>query len=105
MERQRPYSHLAIDSGWSFPSGHSNASTLLFLVIMLTIVPVIKVKVIRIIIIIVTSIIWISILFCRLYFHAHYLTDVIGGGTLAVVWVLLFIMAYPLFTLRNNKKN
>lgn len=72
--------------------------------IMLTIVPVIKVKVIRIIIIIVTSILWISILFCRLYFHAHYLTDVIGGGTLAVVWVLLFIMAYPLFTLRNNKK-
>ena len=30
VERQRPFSHLAIDSGWSFPSGHSNASTLLF---------------------------------------------------------------------------
>lgn len=105
VERQRPYSHLAIDSGWSFPSGHSNASTLLFLVIIITVIPVIKTKAIRIIITIIASILWISILFCRLYFHAHYFTDVIGGGTLAVIWVLLFIMAYPLFTLWNNKKN
>ncbi|MBJ7886492.1 PAP2 family protein, partial [Bacillaceae bacterium HSR45] len=30
IERMRPYNHLPIDSGFSFPSGHSNASTLFF---------------------------------------------------------------------------
>ena len=29
IERQRPFNHLMRDHGYSFPSGHSNASTLL----------------------------------------------------------------------------
>ena len=31
----------------------------------------------------VMGILWLSILFCRLYFHAHYFSDVIGGTSLA----------------------
>ena len=47
---------------------------------------------------------WIA--FCSVeYFHAHYFSDVIGGVSLAVLWVLLFVMAYPLFTLWRNDKN
>lgn len=105
VERQRPVTHLAIDSGLSFPSGHSNASTLMFLVIMVVLLPIIKGREIRIFVTIIAVVLWISILFCRLYFHAHYFTDVIGGVSLAVVWFLLFILAYPLFTLWSKKKN
>ena len=38
----------------------------------------------------VMGILWLSILFCRLYFHAHYFSDVIGGTSLAIIWVALF---------------
>ena len=30
IERSRPENHLIVDTGWSFPSGHSNINTLFF---------------------------------------------------------------------------
>ncbi|WP_145456274.1 phosphatase PAP2 family protein, partial [Staphylococcus epidermidis] len=79
IARPRPYNHLLVDHGYSFPSGHSNASTLFALAILLVVIPLIKNKAIRYSIAIVVVIFWIGVLSCRLYFHAHYLTDVIGG--------------------------
>ena len=37
IERQRPFNHLMRDHGYSFPSGHSNASTLLALILIILI--------------------------------------------------------------------
>ena len=50
-------------------------------------------------------ILWISVLICRLYFHAHYLTDVVGGVTLGLTWIALWLMVYPLFERIKFKKN
>ena len=75
IERQRPFNHLMRDHGYSFPSGHSNASTLLALILLIILIPLIKLKAIRIIANTITIIIWIGVLCCRLYFHAHYITD------------------------------
>ena len=103
--RQRPLSHLNIDSGLSFPSGHSNASTLFIIIIVIVVIPMLKGKIAQILVATISTMLWISILFCRMYFHAHYFSDVIGGVSLAVLWVSLFVMAYPLFTLWRNDKN
>ena len=44
IARPRPYNHLLVDHGYSFPSGHSNASTLFALAILLVVIPLIKNK-------------------------------------------------------------
>ena len=68
--RQRPLSHLNIDSGLSFPSGHSNASTLFFIIIVIVVIPMLKGKIAQILVATISTMLWISILFCRMYFHA-----------------------------------
>ncbi|VXC94893.1 Phosphatase PAP2 family protein [Staphylococcus sp. 8AQ] len=97
IERTRPFNHLVVDKGYSFPSGHSNASTLLFVTMIFVIIPVVRHAILRYAMLVIAIILWLSILFCRLYFHAHYLTDVIGGVTLALAWIALWLAVYPLF--------
>ncbi|MDU2099122.1 MAG: phosphatase PAP2 family protein, partial [Staphylococcus sp.] len=67
-------------------------------------IPLIKNKAIQYSIAIVVVIFWIGVLSCRLYFHAHYLTDVIGGFSLGMIWVALFSMTLPLFNIKLRKK-
>lgn len=104
IERPRPYNHLLRDHGYSFPSGHSNASTLLALILLIVVIPMIKIRAIQIIANIVTTMVWIGILCCRLYFHAHYITDVVGGVSLGMLWVALYLMILPLFYFNFPKK-
>lgn len=102
IERARPYNHLAIDTGFSFPSGHSNAITLLYLCLMIVIGSLGVKLVTKICCGIIMGLMWLSVLFGRVYFHAHYLSDVIGGVSLGVIWVVLFLAVYPLFTKRQQ---
>ena len=74
------------------------------LAILLVVIPLIKNKAIRYSIAIVVVIFWIGVLSCRLYFHAHYLTDVIGGFSLGMIWIALFSMMLPLFNIKLKKK-
>lgn len=104
IARPRPYNHLLVDHGYSFPSGHSNATTLFALAMLLVVIPFIKRKVMRYSIAIVVVMFWIGVLSCRLYFHAHYVTDVIGGLSLGMIWIALFSMTIPLFNIKLMKK-
>ncbi|MCI2948495.1 phosphatase PAP2 family protein [Staphylococcus caledonicus] len=104
VERQRPYNHLIRDHGFSFPSGHSNASTLLALTLLIVVIPIIKSKALRLIISLITVIIWLGVLWCRVYFHAHYIIDVVGGVSLGMLWIALYLMIIPLFYLNFPKK-
>ena len=105
IERSRPENNLSIDTGWSFPSGHSNINTLFFLIIMIIIIPLIRQRAFKFIITILSIVFWISVLISRLYFHAHYFSDVVGGVSLAIIWVSLFILVSPLlnFFWRKSK--
>ncbi|EHJ06993.1 phosphatase PAP2 family protein [Staphylococcus simiae] len=103
VERVRPYNHLSVDTGFSFPSGHSNASTLLYLSLMVVIISLATKLSTKVLSGIIMGLIWLSILFCRVYFHAHYVTDVLAGSSLAVLWVALFLAVYPYFIYHRRK--
>ncbi|MDS3866353.1 phosphatase PAP2 family protein [Staphylococcus hominis] len=89
LHRSRPFDHLITDTGYSFPSGHSLASTLVIFILIFLLINHLKNKTLTIIISSVLIFIWISILFSRLYFHAHFLSDVLGGVTFSLAWLNL----------------
>lgn len=94
FRRKRPHNHLSVESGYSFPSGHAIASTLFFLSLVFVFLPRIELSLIRIPLIITALSAWGSILFSRLYFHAHHLGDLIVGASYGVFWVMCATMIH-----------
>lgn len=94
LHRHRPYDHLLNDSGFSFPSGHSLSSTMIALLLLMVFIPKIHRTILRRSAIIIVTVLWVSILFSRLYFHAHFISDVLGGTSLGILWVTLSLMLY-----------
>ncbi len=88
FQRSRPYDHLLVDTGFSFPSGHSLSSTLIAMILLRVVIPKFSNKALRYTAYVMIAVLWGSILFSRLYFHAHFLTDVLGGTALGILWVL-----------------
>lgn len=99
FKRPRPSHSLAVDSGYSFPSGHAIASSLFFWTIILLLIPVLTVNPLRTILTFILLVLWFLIIFSRLYFHAHHLGDLIVGVSYAIFWVRSGIFIYQyLFT-------
>ena len=96
FHRTRPIEHLSLDNGFSFPSGHAVASTLFFLAILLVFLPRIKKESIRRWLTGLTYVVWIGILFSRLYFQAHFLGDIIAGVSFGTFWTIstLFVCCF-----------
>lgn len=94
FQRSRPAEHLPFDTGFSFPSGHALASTLFFLAILLVFLPFVPNLAIRMILMGVICLVWGSILFSRLYFHAHHIGDLLAGISLGIFWVLTSMSVY-----------
>lgn len=104
IERTRPSGHLPVDDGFSYPSGHSTASSLLILILILVFIPKIKSVFLKNSALVVVSIIWFLILYSRLYFGAHYLSDLLGGVFMSTFYVLTAMCLYYL-TARWFKDN
>lgn len=102
VHRHRPYDHLLADTGYSFPSGHSLTSTLVILMIIFILVPHLKRNLLKILFTSILLFVWISILFSRLYFHAHFLSDVLGGITFSISWLTLSYIFYKLCISKIN---
>lgn len=94
FKRPRPNNSLAVDSGYSFPSGHAIASSLFFWTIILLLVPALTVGPLRIFLSLIFFMLWFLIIFSRLYFHAHHLGDLIVGVSYAIFWVRSGIFIY-----------
>lgn len=87
VQRARPTGHLAIDNGFSFPSGHVFGTFLLISMLWLILVPMIatpwRAWLVRILLIIWLALVMIS----RVYLNAHYPTDTVGAVLLAYLWL------------------
>lgn len=105
LHRDRPYDHLIQDSGYSFPSGHALASTMVIVILLFLILPQVTQRILKMMIQILIVVIWLSILVSRLYFHAHYFTDVLGGVILGILWIVVGIHIYRLtINLKRNSR-
>lgn len=94
FHRPRPYDHLLQDTGFSFPSGHSLSSTLFALIVLFILIPRLQNFWLELLANIIVLSCWWSILFSRMYFHAHFLTDVMGGVSFSIFWVMVCMVLY-----------
>lgn len=90
--RPRPIGiNLIEESGFSYPSGHSMVSMAYYGFIAYLIYKRQKNKLIKTIIIVSLLLTILLVGFSRIYLGVHYLSDVIGGFLLSIVYLIIFI--------------
>jgi undecaprenyl-diphosphatase len=99
IKRERPISDLIEINGYSFPSGHAALSTTLAFCVYLIFKDKVRYKKTFLILLISYPLL---ISFTRVYLHVHYLSDVIAGVGLGLIWVSLI---YLIFTLNDRGLN
>lgn len=95
VKRPRPnVLRLVEETGYSFPSGHSMVSMVLYGIIIYIIYKNVKNKYVKWISIILLSLLILLIGFSRVYVGVHYATDVISGFLLGFVVLVIYINVY-----------
>lgn len=89
VTRPRPSARLVKISGYSFPSGHTFATTVFVLTIVALLTPVLKQRWQRWLLALVAAFFIILIMYSRVYLRAHYASDVTAGLLLAAGWWLI----------------
>lgn len=92
IARARPVHQLLPETGFSFPSIHTMSATL-FVLLLLTFFKN------RHRWLVIAAVIWVSLVaLSRIYLGAHYLTDVLAGASLTIVWyqtITFFFLKKP----------
>lgn len=93
IQRPRPLIELRMveESSFSFPSGHAMAGMAFYGLIMYYIYKYVKNKKVKSIICTILSILIILIGISRVYLGVHYVSDVLAGFLLSVVYLVLYI--------------
>jgi membrane-associated phospholipid phosphatase len=91
VRRERPYHQSALVdlSGYSFPSGHTVAATLLYGLAASFAVLMVKSLRLRVLAVVAAASIIVLVGLSRIALGAHYLTDVLGAMALGLVWLWL----------------
>lgn len=90
--RARPdVNPLMIENTYSFPSGHSMMSMILYGYLIYIIYNKFKNKKYKLLLISVLSILIFCIGFSRIYLGVHYVSDVIGGFVLGIAYLIIYI--------------
>lgn len=92
IQRPRPSKYNIInESGYSFPSGHSMISMAFYGFLIYLIYKNIKNKYLKTLLITILSLLIIAIGLSRIYLGVHYLSDVIGGFIIAIIYLVIYI--------------
>jgi undecaprenyl-diphosphatase len=90
-------------SGYSFPSGHTMAATVLYGVLAALLVTKVRRLRSKVLIVISASLLIVLVGFSRMYLGAHYLSDVVGAIAEGLAWMALCLTAvYSVWRHRNN---
>ena len=91
FQRERPFGyHLIEMSGYSFPSGHAMVSMAFYGLLIYIIYHLVKNKTLRNILIIMNVLIIFFIGISRVYLGVHYISDIIAGYSISIIYLLLF---------------
>lgn len=106
IQRPRPDGYrLVIESGYSFPSGHSMVSMAFYGLLIYLIWKMIKNKKIKYIACGMLGILIPLIGFSRIYLGVHYASDVIGGFAIAIAYLIVFAnITKSILQLEKEKK-
>lgn len=95
ISRERPeFLRLAEETTKSFPSGHSTASTVLYGLIGLALILLIRKRYLKYLVGFMTVLVILFVMSSRIYLGVHYPTDVLGGLTLGITWIMISITIY-----------
>lgn len=104
VRRARPAQHLAIDTGYSFPSGHVLGMSLILLWLMIILLPkVLHNKSARIWLDILLSLWLVLVMASRVYLYAHHPTDVLGSVLIAWTWLGILEWIWRVITPKTEK--
>ncbi len=108
LQRARPLSVLIVESGYSLPSGHTAIATILVLLLLHIFKE--KIKQYYLLYWTIGGLIVVLVAFSRIYLQAHWLSDVLAGFVLGVLWFLIYVLMTKIavknyLKIKENKKN
>lgn len=90
FQRQRPIGYRLIEmTGYSYPSGHAMASLAFYGLIIYIIHRLVKKRSLRIFLISINVVIILLVGISRVYLGVHYLSDVIAGYSISIIYLLI----------------
>lgn len=100
IQRTRPLEEFRLikESGFSFPSGHSITSMVFYGFLIYLVSEFVKNKKVKYVLTILFSILIVLIGLSRVYLGVHYITDILGGFTLGLIFLILYISIYKKMT-------
>ena len=102
LQRPRPTEYRIIEeTGYSFPSGHSMISMAFYGYLIYLIYKYVKNKYVKWISMVLLSILICSIGISRIYLGVHYTSDVLGGFSISISYLVIYISAVNKFLIEK----
>lgn len=92
FHKPRPMLQLIVSHGYSFPSGHAFSAIIVYGFLIYLTWTMIKTTAMRITILFISILLIFLIGISRIYLNVHYLTDVLGGYTSGLSWLIFCII-------------
>jgi len=103
IQRPRPiYLPLAVETDFSFPSGHAMGSFIFFITVVYLYYHITKQKRISLILLLISMFITILIGISRIYLGVHYPSDILGGFVAGLLWFIGIITVNKVYVLSKH---